>query len=81
MASITISASIPFGTHARIGYRLKSSSDPFTYDPVNYPAYNEFPFTISGLALGTYEVEVTTVCPNCSGGIYSEPVIVDAVSE
>ena len=80
MAQITITASIPFGTHARVGYRLKMSSDPFTY-PVDYPAYNEFPYTIDGLAVGTYEVEVTTVCPNCAGGLYSSPVIIDAISE
>jgi len=80
MASITVNYSIPFGSSIRIGYRIQASSSPFTY--VNgFPNYNQSPYTISGLALGNYEVELTTICPNCSGGIFAEPVVYPAQSQ
>lgn len=80
MASITINYSIPFGSSVRIGYRIQASSSPFTY--VNgFPSYNDSPYVISGLALGNYEVELTTICPNCSGGIFSAPTVYPAQSQ
>jgi hypothetical protein len=79
MAQITINYSIPFGSSIRIGYRIQASSDPFTYVP-GFPSYNDSPYTINGLALGNYEVELTTICPNCSGGIFASPVVYPAVS-
>lgn len=68
---------MPFGASMRVGYRIQNSSAAFTY-LTTYPTYNESPFTFDGLALGTYEVELTTVCPSCSGGIFSEPTIYPA---
>lgn len=80
MASIIISATINPGASLRIGYRVKNSSSAFTYLSV-YPTSNDLPYTISGLFNLTYEVELTQICANCSGGIYSTPVIVDALAQ
>lgn len=79
MASITINYSIPFGSSLRIGYRIQNSSNPFTYLS-NYPTYNDSPYTFDGLALGSYEVELTTVCPSCSGGVFADPAVYPAQS-
>lgn len=79
MASITVNYTIPFGSNLRIGYRAQATSDPFTYLP-NYPSYTDSPYTFSGLALGTYEVQLTTICPNCSGGVFADPVVFPATS-
>jgi len=79
MASITISASINYGASLRIGYRFKNSSLPFTYIPA-YPTANELPYTINGLSSGNYEIELLQICPNCGGGVYSDPIIIDALS-
>ena len=79
MGQLVVTATIPFGSSARIGYKIKNSSNPFTYH-TQYPTYNDFPYTIDGIAIGTYEVEITGICPNCSGAQYSDPIIVDALS-
>lgn len=78
MASITINYTIPFGASLRVGYRIQSSSNPFTYIST-FPTYNQSPYILSGLAVGTYEVELTTICPNCSGGVFADPVIYPAI--
>lgn len=80
MASITVNYTIPFGAHIRIGYRVINSSNPFVYVS-GYPAYNESPYEVTGIPTGSYEIELATICPNCSGGIYSEPIIVPAQTE
>lgn len=80
MASITINYSIPFGSSIRIGYRVQNSSSAFTY-LTNFPTYNDSPYTIEGLPANNYEVELTTVCPNCSGGTFGEPQIFPATSQ
>lgn len=80
MASITINYTIPFGASIRVGYREQASTNAFTYLP-NYPSYNESPYTISGIPIGNYEVELTTVCPNCSGGIFADAVVYPATSQ
>lgn len=79
MGQLQINASIPFGASARIGYKQKNSSNPFVYHNY-YPTYNEFPYTIDDIPVGVYEVEITTICPNCAGALYADPVIVDAVT-
>lgn len=79
MASITITATVVPGASLRIGYRVKNSSNPFTYLSV-YPTANDLPYTISDLPNSMYEVELTQICPNCSGGIYSTPIILDALT-
>lgn len=70
----TGSTSINFGSNLRIGYRIAFSSSAFTY--LNqFPTLDELPYTFN-LDPGTYEIEYTQVCPNCSGNKYSEPDIV-----
>lgn len=80
MASISVNYSIPFGSSIRIGYRIQGSSSPFTYIS-GFPNYNQSPYTISGIAAGNYEVELTTICPNCSGGIFASPAIYPAQTQ
>lgn len=80
MASITVNYSIPFGSSLRIGYRIQNSSNPFTYI-TNFPNYNQSPYVISGLPIGNYEVELTTICPNCTGGVFADPAIYPATSQ
>lgn len=81
MASLTINYSIPFGASIRIGYRIQNTSTPFTYIDT-FPTYNDSPFTISDLAANNnYEVELTTICPNCSGGVFGTPVVFPAVTQ
>jgi hypothetical protein len=78
MATLKINYTISFGANLRIGYRIQNSSSPFTYIPT-YPTYNESPYEISDLAVGTYEVELTTICPNCGGGVFADPVVYPAI--
>jgi hypothetical protein len=80
MANIIIAATINPGASLRIGYRVKNSSNPFTYLSV-YPTSVDLPYTITGLGAGFYEVELTQICPNCSGGVFSDPIIMDALSQ
>jgi hypothetical protein len=79
MATLVINYTIPFGANVRIGYKQQSSSGPYTY-LTNYPSYNDSPYTISGLPIGNYQIELTTLCPNCSGGVFSDPIVVQAVT-
>jgi hypothetical protein len=80
MASITINYTIPFGASLRIGYRIQSSSSAFTY-LTTYPSYNDSPYTFDGLPVGNYEVELTAICPNCTGGVFGEPQVYPATSQ
>lgn len=71
----TSSTSIPFGTYLRIGYRLQGSASAFTY-LTHYPSYDELPYVFTMPASGTYEVEYTVVCNQCTGNAkYSEAEI------
>lgn len=75
MASLTVNYTAKFGSSVRIGYRIVASGSGFTY--LNYyPSYNQSPFTIPGIPVGTYEVQINTICPTCSGGIFSPPEVV-----
>lgn len=75
MGQITASATIPFGTALRVGYRGQGSAAPFTYFTFT-PAYNQLPYTFpDSISPGLYEAETTTICPNCSGSSFSTPVI------
>lgn len=80
MASLQVNYSISFAQSVRIGYKQYGTSDPYTYLTV-FPGPGDAPYTISSLPFGLYQVEVTTICPNCSGGIYSTPVVVVATAE
>jgi hypothetical protein len=79
MATLTIQATVPFGASLRVGYRIISSSSPFTYLD-NYLSQDDLPHDILDLPLGSYEVELTTVCPNCSGAKFGDPIIYEAVT-
>ena len=69
----TGTTSIPYGTTLRIGFRPQGSTSAFTY-PTPYKSYDDLPATITVPAAGTYEVEYTIICPNCSLGTYSSPI-------
>jgi hypothetical protein len=78
MASLTIYYTVPFGSAVRIGYKITASVGDYTY--VNYyPSYNQSPYIVSGVPLGVYDVQLNTVCQTCSGGQFSDPVVVTAV--
>lgn len=77
MATIRVAYDIPFGTSIRIGYRVQNSLSPFTY-VMPFPSYAQTPFYIQDLPLQQYEVELTSVCPNCSGANYGSPEIFPA---
>ncbi len=71
----TGTTNIKFGSSLRIGYRQAYSASAFTY-VATHPSYDQLPYSFSVPTPGLYEIEYTEVCPNCSGGIYSDPVIV-----
>jgi hypothetical protein len=72
MAFVTTGSTvISFGATLRIGYRTYGSSSPYTYLSY-FPSYNELPYEFE-LSSGTWQVEYTTICPNCSGSVYSDP--------
>lgn len=62
---------IKFGSHLRIGYRPQGSAGPFIYLP-QYFTQEQLPVTFTVPATGDWEIEYTEICPNCSGGIYSD---------
>jgi hypothetical protein len=78
MGSITVNMSIPYGATLRVGYRITNSGNAFTYvDP--FPTYNDLPYTFSVAdTAGTYDVQLTTICPNCALGTYSDPIVIIA---
>lgn len=80
MASLKIEElSGNFRSSFRIGYRQQGNLI-FNYLP-NYITLDDIPYTWTVATSGTpYDVEVTEICPNCSGGIYSDPVVVVAIS-
>lgn len=75
MANIsTGSTGIKFGSTLRIGYRPQGSTSSFVY-VTPYPTYDQLPKTFSITGPGIFEIEYTEICPNCSGGLFSDPVI------
>lgn len=80
MAQLTLEdISAGFGSSFRIGYRVQGN---LTYTYLStYPTLDDIPYSWTVPTAGLpYEVEVTEICPNCSGGIYSDPVVVTAIS-
>lgn len=80
MASVSFNYTIPFGTSLRVGYRPQGSSGPYTYITGTYPTYLQSPYTLSGIAPGNYDIELTTVCPNCSGAQFSSPTVIQGTA-
>lgn len=80
MASLQIEElSGAFGASFRIGYRQQGNLI-FNYLS-NYITLDDIPYTFTVATAGSpYEVEVTQICPNCAGGVYSDPVVVTAIS-
>jgi hypothetical protein len=64
---------IAYGQKLRIGYKAASSASAFTYLP-DFPGPGDMPFEFI-ISAGTYDVETTIICPNCSGNIYSSPIV------
>jgi hypothetical protein len=78
MGTITINSSIPYGSNLRIGYRVTNSGNSFQYLD-SYVSFNNLPYTFSVPdTAGTYDIELTVICPNCSLGTYSTPVVITA---
>ncbi|SEW21543.1 hypothetical protein SAMN05428988_3222 [Chitinophaga sp. YR573] len=65
---------IKFGSSLRIGYRAEGSASAFTYLP-QYYSQAQLPLTFTVPSSGSWEIEYSEICPNCSGGIYSDSVI------
>jgi hypothetical protein len=78
MGTININLSIPYGASLRIGYRVTNSGNAFTY-LTNFVSFDALPyaFNVASVA-GTYDVELTVICPNCSLGTYSIPTVITA---
>lgn len=71
MGYIVIDYSIPPRERIKVGYRRYHSGSPFVYlSRLLYPT--ESPYTITGLAEGTYEIEVTAYKSSC-GGLCGNP--------
>lgn len=70
MATFDLYYTIEYGQRLRIGYKQASSSGPYNYLP-DFPTPEESPYEIT-LPTGTYDLELTTVCPNCAGNKYSD---------
>lgn len=70
----TGSTAIGFASNIRIGFRALGSSGSFTYLPVK--SADQLPLSFEVPTSGTWEVEYTEICPNCSGGIYSDAILV-----
>lgn len=70
---VTITYSIPFGTNLRIGYKAFNSAAAYTYLNT-FPGPSDSPFSFT-LASGDWDIETTTICPNCSGNTFSDPVV------
>lgn len=80
MATLTIETlSGGVASSYRIGYRVQGDLN-FIYLPV-YLTLDDIPYTwtVPTAAL-PYETETTEICPNCSGGVYSDPVVTTAIS-
>lgn len=73
MGTVRISGELEFGQHMRIGHKVTGSSGPYTYLN-SFPGPDDIPFDFT-LPVGIYDIEVTTICPNCSGNIYSDPEV------
>lgn len=79
MATIIFNFTIPFGTSLRVGYIPTGSAGPYTYI-TDYPTYSDSPYTLTVPSPGQYNLELTTICPNCSGSQYSSPLVITVVN-
>lgn len=73
MGDVILTYSIPIGTKLRIGTRPPASTGPYVYENIN-PTSEDSPYTFT-LPMGAYEMELTTVCPNCSGNQFSDAFV------
>lgn len=74
MGDVKVTFTIPFGSRLRIGYKATNSATPYTYLST-YPEPGDSPYTFVITPAGIYDVELTTLCPNCSGSTPSTPVV------
>lgn len=73
MGTVRVNYTIEYAQKLRIGYKASASASAFTYLP-DFPGPDQAPFDFT-LSPGTYDVETTVICPNCSGNIYSDPIV------
>lgn len=71
MADVQIQYSIEFGQNLRIEYKPAGSAGPYTQYP-SFPDAGDSPVIIT-LPSGNYDLQLSTICPNCSGNRYSDP--------
>ena len=62
---LTVNYTIPVGSYIKIGNRDFGTTGPFDYVPQN-PFYNASPYTYQIESTLVQEIELTTVCGNCS---------------
>lgn len=75
MSSVDLAYTIAFNQKIRIGYRVWGSSGPYTYLNT-FPGPGDSPYDLTSvLTTGDWDVEVTVICPNCSGNSYSSPTV------
>jgi hypothetical protein len=74
MGDVKITYTIPYGSVIRIGYKAQNSASPYTYLGT-FPNPSQSPYTFSITPPGVYDVELTTICPNCSGSTPSDPIV------
>ena len=73
MGNIKITYTIPYGSALRIGYKAAGSSSAYTY-LTTFPDAADSPYQFT-VPAGFYDVEISTICPNCSGNRYSDPYV------
>lgn len=77
MAHLKIAVNVPYGTSIKVGYRVRSSGDAWTYFAYQ-PKYDDvFPYTFAeNIPPGDYEVEITGICSSCSGDQFTSSQII-----
>lgn len=73
MGNVKLTYTIPFGSNLRVGYKPAGAASPYTYLNV-FPGAEDSPYTIV-IPAGFYDVQLSTICPNCSGNNYSDPFV------
>lgn len=73
MGTVRLGYSIEYGQNLRIGYKATGSSNAYTYLN-DFPGPEDAPYEFE-LPAGIYDIEMTTICPNCSGNKYADPEI------
>lgn len=73
MGTVRINGELELGQSIRIGWKVTASANPYTYLNT-FPGPEDLPFDFN-LPAGQYDIETSTICPNCSGNVYSDPEV------